>query len=71
MNDVAAAFHDFGPTAAIAAIFVWQTIVRERRMAKRIDSLENFIRHDLMRTVEANTAALVACTQAIARCTRT
>ena len=58
MNDLAALFQTFGPTAAIAAVFVWQSILRESRMTRRLDAQGDLIKRLLTDTIERNTQAL-------------
>ena len=58
MTDIATLFHDYGPTLAIAIVFVWQSIAREARMSKRLDEQEDLIRDTLGDTVVKNTLVL-------------
>ena len=49
---------DVGPWAALAGMHVWWSWVRECRMVKRIDILEDYIRSTMNRSLDRNTEAL-------------
>lgn len=56
-----------GPTVAITAIFVWQSVLRENRMAKRLDKVEDYIRNEYADIVRENTQAMNLLTAAVNR----
>ncbi|HUD75925.1 MAG TPA: hypothetical protein VMQ76_12710 [Terracidiphilus sp.] len=58
MNSIVELFQTFGPLAAIAIIFVWQTVVRERRMSDRLDAVDDEMRTVLIECINRNTVAL-------------
>jgi uncharacterized membrane protein len=66
MTDISELFRSYGPTVAITIVFVWQGIMRESRMTKRLDLLEDQRWNALITTVERNTIALTAFANAIA-----
>lgn len=52
---------------AITVVFVWQAVIRERRMAQRLDAVEDYIRNELASTVNENTQAMTLLTAAVNR----
>jgi hypothetical protein len=56
-----ALFKEYGAWCLLVAYFVWQTWIREGRMAKRLDTLEDTdrqARDNLVKAMERNTVAL-------------
>lgn len=74
----------FGPWVAFVALFVWQTVIREKRMTDRLDKVQDEFtkcRREvieratetntrLITVVESNTAALTKNTDALIRIDR-
>ncbi len=49
---------EVGPWALLVGLHVWWSWVRECRMAKRMDTLEDYIRSNMQRALDRNTEAL-------------
>ena len=70
MEALAEIFRTIGPTAAIAVVFVWQAVARERRMSCRLDHLEDFINKEMLKAIAENTTAMHAVATAMQKCQR-
>lgn len=55
----------FGPWIALVALFVWQGVLREQRMSRRLDDQGDLITQLLTHTISRNTQALVDFTHVI------
>ena len=58
MQDLLTAVQSVGVPVALVIFFVWRDQIREARMTKRMDANEEFIRSELLRVVQDNSAAL-------------
>ena len=56
----------YGPLAAITIVFLWQSVVRENRMSRRLDLTEDHVRILLSTTINRNSIALERFTAVIA-----
>ena len=65
METFAQLFQTYGPTVAITVVFVWQSVLREQRMTRRLDTQADQIARLLEQTIARNTEALVNFTHVI------
>ena len=65
MDSIASLIQTYGPTVAITIVFVWQSILREQRMTRRLDAQADLIERLLTETIARNTEALVRFTHVV------
>lgn len=68
MSELADLMRNFGPMVAIVVVFVWQSVVREQRMSRRLDAQTDAMEKILAETINRNTTALERFTAAISLC---
>lgn len=65
-----AVMKEAGPLAAFIGFFVWRDYKREQSLGKVIKELQDFQRDTLVKLLERTTEAIVACTNAMEKCTK-
>ena len=51
---------EVGPYAAVMLFFIWRDYTREDRLERRVDTLNEFVRVELMDALEKTNTALVS-----------